>query len=112
LAGAEYQRPVSLLALAQAIYKPIRYPGVELLLRFVHAKEHIIALQAFGDIESGDIGNPQAGIDGQHNEIPHVLPAPVPMARSSALRSSEGIAGGIDAVHFGVAERRLVRRYR
>jgi hypothetical protein len=40
---------------AARINKPIRNPSIEFLLRLMHAKEHIVAVEAFCDIESRNV---------------------------------------------------------
>ena len=94
----------------QALDQPVRYPCEERSLSLVHAQEHVIALQAFRDVEGGDIGDTKTGVNTQVDKVSGIVTTPCAVARALLCGRPDSVAGFIDAFQFLVREWTCIRR--
>jgi hypothetical protein len=77
-------------------------------LGLVHPEKHVIAVEPLRNVEGGNVRDTRAGINRQHDKVPHVLPTPQAIAGAERPRAANLIAG-IDSVQFRIGEGLFVR---
>ena len=66
----------------EALDEPVWYPCEQRPLCLVHTQEHVIALQAFRDVEGRNIGDTKTGVNTQVDKVPGIVTTPCSVARA------------------------------
>ena len=75
----------------------------------MHPQKNVISLEPFRNVERGNVGDAQAGVDGEKDKVLRIFAAPIPARRS--WRWPKDIAGIIDPHQFFIGEWSLGKGY-
>ena len=112
--GFENQRSRPQFPHPQTRDQPFRNPRNRALCRLVHPQKHIVTFESLAHIEGRDIGDAEAGIDRQHDEVFHVLSGRASITRAGRSRTAERIIASrrsdiSQALTFGFPDSRTTR---